>query len=118
MKPFLMGFVYAFRGLAQGLKGQRNIKVMIGLALLAGALGVWLDISRVEWAVVSLACGLVLSLELMNTAQEKLVDILSPEIDPRYGQVKDILAAAVLVASAFAAVAGGFVFLPYLLERI
>ena len=115
MKGFLMGFAYAFAGLKTGWQGQRNIKVMAGLAVATAALGWWLGISNGEWAVVSLACGLVFSLELMNTAGEKLVDILSPEIDPRYGLIKDILAGAVLVAAIFAAVAGMLVFLPYLL---
>ncbi len=114
MKPFLMGFVFAARGLRAGWSGQRNIKVMLGLALLAGGLGWWLEITSLEWAVISLSCGLVLSLELINTAGEKLVDILSPEIDPRYGRIKDILAGAVLVAAMFAAVAGAVVFLPKL----
>ena len=115
MKPFLMGFVFAARGLRAGWSGQRNIKVMIGLAAVAVGLGWWLGLDSVEWAVISLACGLVLSMELINTAGEKLVDILSPEIDPRYGRIKDILAGAVLVAAIFAAVAGAVVFLPKLL---
>lgn len=116
MKSFLKGFVYAFAGLKAGWKGQRNIKVMVVLAVAAGGMGWWLGISRLDWAVVSLACGLVLAMELMNTAGEKLVDILSPEFDPRYGQVKDILAGAVLVSAIFAAVAGVLVFLPYFLQ--
>ncbi len=114
MKGFLMGFVYAFAGLRAGWKGQRNIKVMSALAVVAGGLGWWLGISREEWAVLALACGLVLSLELMNTAGEKLVDILSPDMDPRYGSVKDILAGGVLTGAVFAAVAGVIIFLPYL----
>lgn len=114
MKGFMMGFAYAFAGLKAGWKGQRNIKVMVVLAGVAAALGIYLNISRVEWAVVALACAVVLSLELMNTAGEKLVDILSPEIDPRYGQIKDILAGAVLLGAVFAAVAGLLIFLPYL----
>jgi diacylglycerol kinase len=115
MKPFLMGFVFAGRGLLAGWRGQRNIKVMVSLALLAVVLGWWLKISSLEWAAITLAVGLVLSLELVNTAGEKLVDLLSPEFDPRYGRVKDILAGAVLVAAIFAAIVGGVVFLPKLL---
>jgi len=116
MKNFLMGFAYAFAGLKAGWNGQRNIKVMVFLALVAAALGFWFGISRVQWAVVALACAVVLSLELMNTAGEKLVDILSPEVDPRYGQIKDILAGAVLVAAFFAAVAGALIFLPFFIN--
>lgn len=116
MKRFLMGFVFAGRGLATAWRGQTNIKVMAAVGLAAIALGWWLEISPGEWGVVLLACGLVLGLELMNTAGEKLVDILSPEHDERYGRVKDILAGAVLVAAVFAAVAGVVIFWPRLLE--
>ena len=115
MKAFMMGFVYAGRGLKAGICGQRNIKVMLGLGVVAVVLGWWLQISNLEWAVISLACGLVLSLELLNTAGEKLVDILSPEFNAQYGEIKDIMAGAVLVAAIFAAAAGLVVFLPKIL---
>ncbi len=115
MKAFLMGFVYAGRGLQAGFNGQRNIKVMLAMAMVAAALGWWLQISNLEWAVVSLACAVVFSLELFNTAGEKLVDILSPDFNARYGEIKDILAGAVLVAAFFAAVSGVLIFLPKIL---
>ena len=73
-----------------------------------------MNISLMEWCLVTLAMGLVLSLELLNTAGEKLVDILSPDHDPRYGMVKDILAGAVLIAALAAALVGSLVFLPRL----
>jgi diacylglycerol kinase len=110
---FLKGFVYAWRGIAAGAAG-RNFRVMLGAAGVTIILGYFLDISRVEWALVILAMGLVMALELLNTAGEKLIDILSPVHDPRYGMVKDILAGAVLVASLSATVLGTLVFLPKL----
>ena len=110
---FLKGFVYAWRGVAAGASG-RNFRVMLGAAGAATILGYFLGISRVEWVLVTLTMGLVMALELLNTAGEKLIDILSPGHDPRYGMVKDILAGAVLVAALVAAVAGALVFLPQL----
>lgn len=115
MIGFLKSFGYAFAGLRAGWKGQRNIKVMVILASAVAVFGWQLGITRIEWAVVALACAVVFGLELMNTAGEKFIDILSPEIDPRYGQIKDVLAGAVLVAAFFAAVAGLLIFLPYLI---
>lgn len=111
MRKFLQGFVYAGRGLAAGLRGERNFKVMLLAAGLVTALGFYRHIGRGQWLAVVLAGGFVLALELVNTGIERLVDILSPQHDPRYGQVKDILAAAVLVASLAAAVVGVLVFL-------
>ncbi|MEN8006468.1 MAG: diacylglycerol kinase family protein [Candidatus Krumholzibacteriota bacterium] len=114
MTGFLKGFVYAWKGLAAGARG-RNFRVMLAVAAVVILLGFTLDISGEQWCLVSLSMGLVLGLELVNTAGEKLVDILSPDHDPRYGLVKDILAGAVLVAALAAAVVGALVFLPRIL---
>jgi len=111
---FLKGFVYAWRGIVAGAAG-RNFRVMLATAAGVIVLGCYLGISKAEWALLTLAMGLVLSLELLNTAGERLVDILSPDHDPRYGMVKDILAGAVLVAALAAAIVGALVFLPRLL---
>ena len=113
MSGFLKGFVYAWQGIAAGAAG-RNFRVMLAAAVVVIVLGFFLNISLMEWCLVTLAMGLVLSLELLNTAGEKLVDILSPDHDLRYGIVKDILAGAVLVAALVAAVVGALVFLPKL----
>lgn len=115
MRKFLLGFVYAGRGLRAGWRGQRNIKVMAGIGLVAVGACPCLGVTRAETGVVLLACGLVMGLELMNTAGEKLVDILCAEHDPRYGAVKDVLAGGVLLASICAAAAGVVIFWPYLL---
>ena len=112
MRKFLQGFGFAGRGIVAGLRGQLNIKVMLCLAAVAIALGVWLKIDTAEWAILAAVIGLVLSLELLNTAGEGLVDLLSPEHDPRYGRLKDIVAGAVLVASLVAAAVGALIFLP------
>lgn len=108
---FLKGFVYAWRGIAAGA-GGRNFRVMLAVTVAVIVAGYFLKISPVEWGLVSLAIGLVLGLELVNTAGEKLVDILSPDHDPRYGMVKDILAGAVLLAAIAATVVGSIIFWP------
>ena len=113
MGGFLKGFVFAWRGIAAGARG-RNFRIMLAIAVAVILLGYLFGISRLEWALVTLAMSLVLALELVNTAGENLVDILSPDHDPRYGQVKDILAGAVLVATMAAAVVGTIIFWPRL----
>ena len=113
MRNFLQGFVYAWRGIGVGSAG-RNFRVMLAVTLGVMLLGYYLRIAMWEWGLVILAAGLVLSLELMNTAGEKLVDILSPDHDPRYGQVKDLLAGAVLVGALAALFLGSLIFWPKL----
>ena len=111
MRKFLMGFVFAGRGIGAALDGELNIKVMLVAAAMAVALGLQQGIDRLEWVAVVLCIGWVLALEILNTAGERLIDILSPGHDPRFGRVKDILAGAVLTASVTAAVVGALVFL-------
>ncbi len=113
MRAFLKGFVYAGQGIVAGSRG-RNFRVMLLAAVLVAGAASWLRVSAVQWALLALSMGLVLALELINTAGELLVDILSPGHDQRYGQVKDVLAGAVLVAALAAAMVGALVFVPIL----
>jgi len=117
MKAFGRGFVYAARGIAAG-SGGRNFRVMLAMAVGVTGVAWWLGVSGLPGAVLALSVGLVLALELVNTAGELLVDILSPNHDARYGQVKDVLAGAVLIAAVTTAVVGMLVLGPALWERL
>ncbi len=87
-------------------------------AIVAIAMAVLLKVDTVSLAVVILTCGTVLSLEMINTALERLIDKLHPEKADPIGNVKDILSGAVLVASIFAAGVGIVILLPPLLRLI
>ena len=106
MMRFLRGFVFAGRGIALAWRGELNFKVMLFLAAVAVGLGWYRGLDAMEWALIVFCLGLVLSLEIMNTAIEHLVDILSPDHDVRYGRIKDLAAGAVLVASVAAGLVG------------
>jgi len=86
--------------------------------LVVSACGVWLEISRVEWAVVLVAFGAVIAAEAFNTAVERLADRVSPEREEAIRNVKDIAAGAVLAVSLGAAGAAVFIFGPRLLDRL
>lgn len=111
MSSFLKSFAYAWTGVCAGARG-RNFRVMLAVAIVTISLGVWKGLDAWEWAAVFICCGLVLGLELINTAGEELVDTLSPDHDPRYGRVKDLLAGATLVAAIFSAAVGVVIFWP------
>ncbi len=117
MKDFLTGFVYAARGIAAGSRG-RNFRVMLVIGVAVIGLAWWLQLAATQWIALILSFGLVLALELVNTAGETLVDILSPEHDLRYGGVKDVLAGAVLVAAVATAIVGILILGPPLLGRL
>jgi diacylglycerol kinase len=90
------------------------MRLHVAAAILAIAAGCFFQISAAEWIAVSLCIGLVMSLECLNTAVERLADRMSPEEHPLIRQAKDAAAAAVLLAAITAAVVGCLVFLPKL----
>ena len=85
---------------------------MTVLVIIAGLL---FHISTVEWIAVIFAIGLVLTAEAINSAIERLSDVVQPEKDDRIRDVKDICAGAVLICAITAAVIGSIIFLPKLL---
>lgn len=111
-------FACALAGLAWLITTQRNAKIHLSAALVVAALGAWLGISRMEWCMMVLACGMVFSAEALNSAIEKLADRITTEKDERIRVAKDVGAAGVLVASIAAAIIGLIVFLPRLLGKL
>ena len=116
LSAFGRGFVHAFRGIAIGLRTQRNLRIHSLATLLASGLGFGLDIAAWEWCAVLMACGAVWAAELLNTAIERLADRVTLERDDFIRDVKDAAAGAVLVMSIAAAGIGVAIFLPKLLD--
>ncbi len=115
MRQFLKSFLYALRGLQVSWREQRNLKVQSIVAIIATGAGFYFDISLTEWSLILMAIGLVISMELVNSAIEGLVDLVTRERTELAGKVKDIAAGAVLFASFIAVVIGVLVFRRYLL---
>lgn len=110
-----MSFVYAANGLRASFADQRNLKVQSVIAVIAIAAGLYYDISATEWCLILLCMGLVMGLELMNSAVERLVDLITMERRPAAGKVKDMAAGAVLFASIIAVIVGGIIFGRYVM---
>ena len=107
-------FGYAFDGLIAGFKNERNMIVHFSAMSLVTVFGFLLNISESEWLACIILFGLVIAMELINTAIETTVDICMPHTDPRAKVAKDTAAGAVMLASIAAAVVGMIVFLPKL----
>ncbi|MHB1177770.1 MAG: diacylglycerol kinase [Daejeonella sp.] len=116
MNKFVKGFYYAWKGLNYAFRTQVNFRVQLAAALLVTLLSCYLEISTTEWLWISSAIAIVLIAELANTAIEMLVDLVSPEFNPKAGIVKDISAAAVLISSVLAFVIGIVILLPKLID--
>ena len=113
-RTFWQSLAFAFAGVCHALHSQRNLRIHFGFASAAVFLGFALRISRAEWAVVVALIALVISLELLNTAVEALVDLASPTFHPLAKTAKDTAAGAILVVALGSAAAGLIIFLPRL----
>lgn len=109
-----IGFSFAWNGIQEVFKTERNFRIHIFAALLVVITGFLLKITRYEWLAICLTIAFVLVSEAMNSAIEKTIDYISPNIHPAAKQIKDIAAGAVLIAAIVAIIVGIIVFLPRL----
>lgn len=115
---FKRSFLFAFQGIRFALAQERNIRLMFLGGALAIIAGVLVRLEPLEWAVVLLCCGSVLACELLNTAIETVVDLVSPEFHPLAGKAKDIAAASSWILSLFVALVGLVIYIGALLRLV
>ncbi|MDD6155076.1 MAG: diacylglycerol kinase family protein [Eubacteriales bacterium] len=113
-EPLYRSFGYAFQGIWNTIREERNIKIHLAATALVVIFGSILHISKMEWFVCAIFIGLVISLELVNTAVEAVVDLATEERKPLAKKAKDAAAGAVLAAAICAAFVGLVIFLPKL----
>ncbi len=112
MKKRISSFGYALKGLRLFFRTQPNARIHCVILLFVVILGAFLKLNVWEWMAICFAAGLVFVAELLNTAVELLVDLVSPDFNELAGKVKDVAAGAVLVAAIIAVVIGLLVFFP------
>ncbi|MEW2922217.1 MULTISPECIES: diacylglycerol kinase family protein [Flavobacteriaceae] len=106
---------FALRGMFLLLRTEASIKIQFFIALLVTAAGFYFEISNTEWILQLFAIGLVMGIEGINTAIEKISDYIQPENDPKIGFIKDISAGAVMIVSIVASIIGLIIYVPKLL---
>lgn len=111
----LKSFKFAFQGLWHVVQHEHNFRVHLFAALLVISLSFYVNLSQFEWLWIVAAITMVVVAELFNSSIEKFVDLVSPEFSPKAGIIKDIAAAAVLIAAIAAVVIGIIIFYPYFL---
>ncbi|HVE81015.1 MAG TPA: diacylglycerol kinase family protein [Candidatus Dormibacteraeota bacterium] len=116
MKRFISSLSSAFQGIVHVVRQERNARIhlLAGIAVLIAA--AWLQVTNYELAALFFCIVIVFLAEIVNTALEKVLDLLHPEQNHQVKVVKDIAASAVLVAAIGAAGIGVVVFYPYLAE--
>ena len=114
-KALRKSFKYALNGVFTALTICRNLKIHYLVAIIAIVAGFYFDIERFEFAIVLLTITFVVTLEMMNTALEKVVDLLTERYHILALIAKDVAAGAVLIASIVALIVGALIFGPYIM---
>ena len=116
MKKIIISVRCAFKGIRYAFATERNIRVHLLVFILVLIAGIAFGISKIEFLLIFAISAVNLSLELANTAIERLADKVSPVYDEQIGVVKDVMAGAVLVSSIFAIIFGLVIFFEPLLK--
>lgn len=115
--PLIRSFYHAFNGLWHVIRTQRNMRLHLLAAAIVVALGLWLRLDVVRWSALAITIGGVLVGEMVNTAVEALVDLVSPEYHERAKVAKDVSAGVVLLLTLTAIVVGLLILGPPLVTR-
>jgi len=111
-------FRAALRGVETALKEERTFRVMAACAILVFIAVCLFPLSTMERTLLLLVTAFILVLELMNTAVERFADLAKPRLSPYIRDVKDLMAAAVFIASCIAAAIAFLILGPHLLEAL
>ena len=114
VKALIKSFKHAFFGILTSFVICRNIKVHYTALLVAVLGGLYFGISKLEFLAILLISAQVISLEMVNTAIERTVDLVTSDYHVYAKIAKDVAAGAVLIASIIAVIIGGVIFLPYI----
>lgn len=110
---FIRSVRFSLRGFAIVWTGEQNFRIQVVAFLVVFAAAIVLRVREWEFVAIALAGGLVLVLECINSAVERLVDLVQPRLHGYVRDIKDIMAAAVLISSVSAAIIGVVILLPY-----
>jgi diacylglycerol kinase (ATP) len=103
---------YAIRGAIKLITTEHSVMVQFSLGIIMVLAGIFFQITATEWLFQTLAIGLVMSVEGLNTAIEKIADFIHPDYHERIGFIKDIAAGAVFFAAITAIIIGLIIYMP------
>lgn len=118
LRRLLQSFSWALAGIGYAVRTQRNMKIHLAAAVLVSLACLYLGLSPVELAVVSVAVFMVLVAEMFNTALEAAVDLFMPGRHPLAKVAKDVAAGAVLLTALNALVVAFFLIWPRLIQQV
>jgi undecaprenol kinase len=114
IKRLFKSFKYALKGLIKVFKEEQNFRIQSFSGIIVILFGIYFNINSIEWVLLIIMIILVLLMEIANSGVERVVDLLQPRINSYVKEIKDIMAAAVMVSSVGAIIVGIIIFLPYI----
>lgn len=111
-------FTFAWTGFKYVIRYEQNMRIHLGISVIMILLAFLLKIPSYQWLILLLVIGIVLALEVMNTAIERTIDFITEEYHPLAKIAKDIAAAAVLTFSFISVIIGLIIFIPPLIELL
>ncbi|MDO1514472.1 diacylglycerol kinase family protein [Maribacter confluentis] len=107
---------FALKGAWLLVRTEASIKIQVVIAMVVTIAGFYFEISSTEWILQIFAIALVLGIEGLNTAVEKISDYVQPEFDVKIGFIKDISAGAVMLVSIASAIIGLIIYIPKIFQ--
>ncbi len=114
----IVSFRYAFAGIGYVIRTQSNAWIHALATVCVVIMGLWLELARLDWVLLVIVMGSVWAAEIMNSAVEAVVDLVSPDAHPLAKAAKDCAAGAVLITAITAALVGFLVLGPPLWAKI
>ncbi|MBS4191338.1 diacylglycerol kinase family protein [Bacillus sp. FJAT-49705] len=108
----LKSFGFALTGIKEAVRCERNLRIHLFFSVIVICMGIWLSISVYEWLIIVLAIAGMLSLEMLNSAIERVVDLVTTDFHPLAKAAKDMAAGAVLIFAIMSVIIGLIIFLP------
>ncbi|NQZ29007.1 MAG: diacylglycerol kinase family protein [Mycoplasmatales bacterium] len=105
-------FLYALIGLWITIKEEKSLLMHIFITTIVVGLGVWVKLSLINWSILIITIAIVMGFEVLNTAMEALVDMISFQYNLKVKKVKDIAAGATLLVAIAAIIVGMLIFIP------
>lgn len=114
----LNSFKYAFNGLKILIQEEHNARIHFFISIVVCILGFVFKISMVEWIAILILSAIVIGMEIINSAIERICNFISPEWNENIKQIKDLASLAVLVVSIVAVICGLIIFLPKIYQLL
>ena len=117
-RRLLQSVKYANKGIKHAFKTQRNLWIHFIIAALIIGSGLYLQLSYFEFMAIVIAIGFVMIAEMVNTAIEEIVNLVTPTRRARATIAKDVAAGAVLFSAFCAIIVGCLVFIPHIMRML